>query len=154
MNIEEFKKKKETLAAEMREHGKAALLDGFKALFAESPELQAVRWDQYTPHFNDGDACVFSVNEFNFKIDGLDPEGGDYEDGFHNYVGDYGLSAEEREAIKPARAVFNRIKDLAKALQDNSLEDVYLIAFGDHREVTISRGETELVVETEEYEHD
>lgn len=34
-----------------------------KLFFDECPKVQAVVWSQYTPYFNDGDECVFSVNE-------------------------------------------------------------------------------------------
>ncbi|MFI8976937.1 hypothetical protein ACIGO9_28925 [Nocardia asteroides] len=36
-----------------------ALLDAVLAL----PNVKALRWEQYTPYFNDGDACEFSINE-------------------------------------------------------------------------------------------
>ncbi|UDL15302.1 hypothetical protein SEA_KUDEFRE_73 [Gordonia phage Kudefre] len=36
------------------------------------PEVEAVRWEQYTPYFNDGDACEFGVREASLKFaDGL-----------------------------------------------------------------------------------
>ena len=28
--------------------------------------VHSVRWSQYTPYFNDGDACVFGVNDFEY----------------------------------------------------------------------------------------
>lgn len=31
--------------------------------FEECPKVQAVVWSQYTPYFNDGDECVFGVND-------------------------------------------------------------------------------------------
>lgn len=34
-----------------------------KLFFDECPKVQAVVWSQYTPYFNDGDECVFRVNE-------------------------------------------------------------------------------------------
>lgn len=33
-----------------------------KEVFDASPELGAIIWTQYSPYFNDGDECVFSVN--------------------------------------------------------------------------------------------
>lgn len=35
------------------------LLDAILSL----PNVAAVKWDQYTPYFNDGDPCIFSVQE-------------------------------------------------------------------------------------------
>lgn len=45
------------------------------------PEVEAVRWEQYTPYFNDGDVCEFGVREPRIKFVGEDA-GGDYDDGF------------------------------------------------------------------------
>lgn len=55
-----------------------------KLFFEECPKVQAVVWSQYTPYFNDGDECIFSVNEPYFitknfdRDDLLDPY--EYED--------------------------------------------------------------------------
>lgn len=46
------------------------------------PEVESIKWDQYTPYFNDGDACEFDVREPRFRITGVDDEAGDYEDGY------------------------------------------------------------------------
>ncbi len=34
------------------------------------PKLKAIRFEASTPYFNDGSACVFSVSEFTFKVEG------------------------------------------------------------------------------------
>ena len=43
-----------------------------KLFFEECPKVQAVVWSQYTPYFNDGDECVFRINEPHFIVDGFD----------------------------------------------------------------------------------
>lgn len=43
-----------------------------KLFFEECPKVQAVVWSQYTPYFNDGDECVFSINDPHFIVDGFD----------------------------------------------------------------------------------
>lgn len=45
-----------------------------KLFFDECPKIQAVIWTQYTPYFNDGDECVFSVNEPYFITKNFDRE--------------------------------------------------------------------------------
>ena len=45
-----------------------------KLFFDECPKVQAVVWSQYTPYFNDGDECVFSVNEPCFVTKNFDRE--------------------------------------------------------------------------------
>lgn len=36
----------------------------FKAAFDKG--IKAIRWHQYTPAFNDGEPCVFSVNDYSY----------------------------------------------------------------------------------------
>jgi hypothetical protein len=45
-----------------------------KLFFDECPKVQAVVWSQYTPYFNDGDECIFSVNEPCFVTKNFDRE--------------------------------------------------------------------------------
>lgn len=40
--------------------------------FAEYPEVAEIRWDQYAPHFNDGEPCEFSVYDIMFGCHGFD----------------------------------------------------------------------------------
>jgi hypothetical protein len=151
MNIEQFRQKQAELAKEIAEHGKSALLEGFKALFEAHPGLHAVRWKQYTPYFNDGEPCTFDVHDRRFRAEGLDPEGGDYDDGFHVRFSDYGMTEEQKIESRSARELLDRIKKSASALQGSELESVYLAAFGDHTQITVTR---DLSVEVDEYEHE
>jgi len=43
--------------------------------------VEAVKWDQYTPYFNDGEPCEFSVYDYSVKY-ASDDLSGDGEDGF------------------------------------------------------------------------
>lgn len=42
------------------------LTDGF---FRAYPEVKIIFWTQYTPHWNDGEECVFRVNEIYYSLD-------------------------------------------------------------------------------------
>lgn len=48
--------------------------DVYKTFFELCPDVQAVVWTQYTPYFNDGDECVFNVNQASFIVGGFDSE--------------------------------------------------------------------------------
>jgi hypothetical protein len=48
--------------------GEDALKEAFKELFDKHPRLESVTWVQYTPYFNDGDPCYFSVHDFDASI--------------------------------------------------------------------------------------
>lgn len=45
-----------------------------KLFFDECPKVQAVIWSQYTPYFNDGEECIFSINQPNFVTKNFDRE--------------------------------------------------------------------------------
>lgn len=55
-------------------------------LLLAQPEVEAVRWEGFTPSFNDGDPCVFGVSEPSVKLKGIH-DGGDYGDGFEDGFG-------------------------------------------------------------------
>ncbi len=117
--------------------GKEALGDAFKAVFDAYPEILAVKWAQYTPYFNDGEPCEFSVGEFYVKKDGPEPDGGyDDEDGFCY------LSYSDKTAVTEAVRGLHRTA--------NELEDVFKETFGDHAEVVATREGFGV----EEYSHD
>lgn len=121
---------------EMKQAAKELLPVEFKKRFDEWPEAEAFRWTQYTPYFNDGDACVFSVNQPYVKIG---DERGDQDDGY--------LEAYD---FDPGSVEWNRMKDIEGMLE--SCEDVLEELFGDHCQVTIWRDKNE--AEVEEYSHD
>lgn len=112
--------------------------------------VESVRWEQYTPYFNDGDACEFGANDLNVKFVG-DDTAGDYEDGFldswsigyEGPKGDYPycpdtVSVEQAEAFKAARPTLGRYEDV---LREN---------FGDPAQVTATKDGFSV----EYYEHD
>lgn len=57
---------------EMREAAQEAVKDGTQAIFAEYGDLiEQFGWTQYTPYFNDGEPCEFSMGELSIiaKVD-------------------------------------------------------------------------------------
>lgn len=42
---------------------KTALSLEFKNFFKKYPEIEAIKWSQYTPYFNDGEPCEFGVGD-------------------------------------------------------------------------------------------
>lgn len=101
--------------------------------------VEAVKWEQYTPYFNDGDACVFHPYEARLRpVDG-DEEAGDYSDGFLDDYGD-GLSA----SLKVALGKFNEV------LTSGYYNVLLVKKFGDHAEVTATK--EKFVIDS--YDHD
>lgn len=113
-----------------REVCKSAFCDGIRELIAENPEIQKISWRQYTPYFNDGDECVFSVHEP--YINGFDA---------------YGWNEDDEEADeKPGKELFERVDAFFGLFEESDMK----FTFGDHVRVTA----TAEGIEVEEYSHD
>lgn len=124
------------------------------------PFIVEIGWKQYTPYFNDGDPCTFSINTpwCRTTADAEDADGYDLEYGSgHPTLGDRGpwdskirdfAKASERtpEVLKSAK----RVEALGSAIEGGEFEDVLLEAFGDHAEITVKA--TGITVKY--YEHD
>lgn len=53
----------EKAGKELREEIRKTLDEVLKLFFAANPHVASISWRQYTPYFNDGDACEFSVGD-------------------------------------------------------------------------------------------
>lgn len=127
----------------------------------ECPGVEAVRWNQYTPYFNDGDACTFSIYSAYVKIKGDDEEVGDYGNGFRSTYDLYDYDPEAGDTYETRRK-FNQIGDFPAKMIHDSLSEFegvlesgkhYVVLnekFGDPAQVTATRDGFEV----EFYEHD
>ncbi|MBB3752417.1 hypothetical protein FHT44_004929 [Mycolicibacterium sp. BK634] len=107
----------------------------------EHPQVEAVRWSQFTPSFNDGDPCVFSLGEFYVKLTDGDEEGGENEDGFY---GEYDIN--EHFSTEDASYDSDNNHPIAEILDKElgwqtaeRFDDVLESAFGDPAEITATR---------------
>lgn len=153
--------------AEIAKTGKTAFALVAKKLFEAAPQFTAVKWTQYAPYFNDGDACEFSVHEPSFAIDEetaalvKDPDGffdSDEEDEDGNQfrfvdawsiASDYAWEGVEGGVPK----VFQELKQHANEFHStlNSIEDICKETFGEHNKVIIyANGNVEIT----DYDHD
>ena len=128
-------KKKEYMDA-IEKDGQALLKEEFKSFFTAFPNVLAVKWRQYTPYFNDGDACVFGVGSIEVLIEAVK--------GFNGRSG--WCSSYQIKTKKLSDA----IDEISRGVQ--AIPEIMQQAFGDHAECSIERGSTEIVVE--EFEHD
>lgn len=125
----------------MERESRNAFNDALKEVFEELPWLEALRWEQYTPYFNDGDPCNFMVGEFTLILGDTAPRV--LKDHFEVYRADaFGeiclpwnnktLRAEADVLLAPIDALF-AVKD-----------ELFEAAFGNHVRVTAKRlgGET------------
>jgi len=132
------------------------VLSEMKSLMTRNPLLIGVRWVQFTPHFNDGEPCVFDMYGPEIKFDDsiIPHKEDDHNEGFvdkHYLTKDF---FEERVDIINV----GQIKSLEKAVKEvdqlygylYSMQDQVNAMFGDGYQVTITKDG----VEVEEYSHD
>ncbi len=141
--LDKFLKSKAEFQKNLKDAGGKLLTSLTKDFFNTHPEVLAIRWRQYTPYFNDGDACQFHVDgNVQAKVDvavatAMDPEDADDEDGWWSQ---YSLDSKSQ--------LCKDLQELGNVLEE--LEDALLASFGDHAEVTMTRIEATV----EEYSHD
>lgn len=128
----------------VKDLGEQNLKSAFKELFTKYPDILEIVWEQYTPYFNDGNACVFGVSDPSVKLASkihdatIDTKVGPddrYDD--ERYVEAYHIEDMSMRAD---------VMDIFKLAGDDVMETT----FGDHSSVSATRdGFT-----VEEYDHD
>jgi hypothetical protein len=132
-----------------------------KEFFAKNPAINAVIWTQYTPYFNDGEACLFNVNQPSFtnasgeELD--DVNYGEYEGDDENIwvFEDLEWSMKKhKEKYDPIIASggidIDSCKFLHCVIKSSEMEDIMETMFGEHSRVVATREGFDV----EEYEHD
>jgi len=132
--------------AKMLTESKTVFTEVVKYLFETYPILESFSWDQYTPYFNDGEPCYFSVNTYSVEINDKP------------YICEYHLekalndrlkgiiSVDEYTDLEIKKALSDDIIQLLKTIGNDNLESM----FGDHAKVIVTKDS----VVVEEYDHD
>lgn len=125
--------------------GQKALKETFLSFFTKNPTAEAIRWQQYTPYFNDGDECVFRVGDFTVKIFGITDS--TYREGFfdnYKFLHKYA----EKNGLKDHVNVGTNLIKFNKLFKDQ--DDLLRMIFGDHSQITCTR--EEFIIES--YDHE
>lgn len=153
----------EKLRAQLQAAEKSAakeIMKELKDFVKNNPLIEGFKWNQYTPHFNDGEPCVFGVNgpyiKFDESIHKVDPDD-DYMSGYID-AGDYGnlddkffeskediLNTEEINELK--KSAYNAVELFGHL---SSMETELQTMFGDGVEVIVTKDG----VEVQDYDHD
>jgi hypothetical protein len=165
MGLAEINSMRSEFNKKIREEGEIAIKEEFKSIFESFPRLKAFRWVQYTPHFNDGEPCEFSVHDPLFAVSGLQKEGGpewDHaEDEDEDEEGDITLQFSDKWSFSyygdKSPGAFNlpteeeqaQMKHISSILNDN--EDIMQYVFDDGVQITVYRDGR---VDVNEYDHD
>ena len=153
-----------SLILQLQMTGKAQLEKELIDFFTKCKIITAIKWRQYTPYFNDGDECIFRVQELEYKIlktsipancgcgANLTPK-----DKFCSQCGQAtAYSVNESDWLESYSLNRQKIPGLdvelvgATALKLSSSDDILNILFGDHVEVTA----TVAGILTKPYEHE
>lgn len=100
----------------------------------DNPEVKGVSWTQYTPYFNDGDACIFDVNEFSFYLISDESDFFDYSKGYTTW---YPLEESETPNYQQINKEFDNLCDFLCGID----KELYRTLFGDHVQVIVTRDE-------------
>lgn len=145
---------KEAYDEKLANEGEDAVKELFKEFFDKYPRAEAISWRQYTPYFNDGDPCYFSVHEMTLEMNAgedteedeseeepeePDEDEDDYSDGEYD---SYSLSRSDNPELKKMGEDFGELE----GIPDDVLEHV----FGDHVRITATRDGFSVT----EYSHD
>lgn len=163
--FEKLLKEQNELKQKFQKEGQALFKDAFLEFFDKNPNINAVMWNQYTPYFNDGDECVFSVGGLcftNAKDDGLDDvrSYGEYEgenetiwaaDGTNALTSDRPYYKETQDKVAASGGVdIDSCIFLEKLILDDAMGEILKALFDDHTKIIATRSGFDV----SEYEHD
>lgn len=158
--VEKLLKMKKDYEEACEKQGHAIVKEIVKDLFEKCPEIEAVKWTQYTPYFNDGDKCVFNVHDPEFLISIPIEESkvevaseNEEEDEYDAYEEDWKSPWDFEYENKNKKGKYS--KELIAAIKEFSeihgqMTDVFQICFGDHVQVVCNKKK----IKVEEYSHD
>jgi hypothetical protein len=146
--LNDLKAKMERVRQEMSASGKEALLEAFRDFFEKNPGIVALKWQQYTPYFNDGDTCEFDVYPFSFKPrEGLKIPKNAYADE-DEFVDSQHKIKGHVEGVGLCGA--NLKGEVDTLYEEVVVTDLFHLVFGDHVEcVATPEG-----IDVHQYEHD
>lgn len=147
--IENLAKARRNYEEQLAKLGKGAQKGIAEALAEVLPDGYAIQWTQYTPYFNDGEACTFGVNDPSLRKLSDD----DSEDEDNDPDNDEGItfSSYGSEWNPVVEGVTKKCVRAVKDVWDGIPEDMLEQAFGDHVAVLIRKDGT---FEVSEYSHD
>lgn len=136
------------------------IMDVLKKMMADNPLIVGLKWQQYTPSFNDGEPCVFSISgpfiKFDEKISGAgdndadeEQENGGFLDANYDIDDDFYKKKSDIFNFKEIKELKKTVKDVCAVYSHLEAMDTQLQEmFGDNIEVIVTKDG----VETEDYD--
>ena len=136
-NFAQLVKEIEALKKEASSKFKTYLAEELQRAFAIDESVKSFTWVQFTPYFNDGDPCSFSLHD-------------EIVVNIHQYEGYYYDGVDEMYALGNTHP-HNRAADIAGNIIGSIPDEYFKDAFDDHVQVTAHRDGS---FTTEDYDHD
>ena len=140
--------------------------DIFTSVFDNYPMVEKLQWQQYTPYFNDGEECIFRVNDLCVILDeDLMDDDWYYESAFPLYdsmIRRYGTDEESEWDKERWSNLIKAFGSYEKVIEFNEFfagvsssfegipDDMMKQLFGDHAQVTVTKD----AITVDEYDHD
>ena len=137
--FDELIEKQRALQKEFQTTAQALFKETTKEFFEQNPLVKSIVWTQYTPYFNDGDTCEFSVGcaTFTNATDAENMRWGEY-DGEQEDVWTYGGDCYGNDDV-PAEMNSQLCDSFDSMIQSSEMEDVMEAMFGNHVQVVATR---------------
>lgn len=145
----EFRAERETLSQKIRTMAGAVFAEEAKKLFETNPKLTSFSWTQYTPYFNDGEACEFrAVTDY---ITVTDVDGNEEEELDSWSIRHYTEKGTDWNGNPYTPSELELAGVAACDFLAEFEDEDFLMMFGDHCRVTVHRNGN---IETDDYDHD
>lgn len=153
--LEEYINKYNQIKAELTDVVNSELKAEFSAFFKENPEITALGWTQYAPHFNDGEPCTFSVGSLYFSRDSNVNYDSPFEDDDEDEDGNL-VDCRWESTYSWTNDAYNQhipscVKELVK-LKDSVPDSIMQDVFGDDVKVFITKEEIRIEDYSEQHE--
>lgn len=141
--IESFIEEYNQYRQEFAKKAKAKLKEVLSDFWDKNPAINVIVWTQYAPYFNDGSACIFSVNEPTFS-NCTNPEEfntlswGEYE-GYDENVWAFCEWNVEKRVKNVSGINVESIKLLSRFIQSVAMEDVLRDTLGEDNLIIVTR---------------
>jgi hypothetical protein len=159
MELDEYLKKRGELQQALHQNAQRYTQEFFLQFFMDHPEVQGVRWTQYTPYFNDGEACIFVINDPSYTFDPNPEETLEDPDTEEAsvWLDSWGMNTKYKDepwfkgaGIENLDAISARLNEWEDKF---SAMDLIFEELGDHSRITVMRGDN-ITLNVEDYDHD
>lgn len=161
--FEEMQSEMASVRAKFQKQAQDLFKEITKEVFEKNPVITAIIWTQFTPYFNDGDPCSFSVHEPYFtnandeQMEDIcswgEYEGEDqavFSESSWILGGTSDYAVERRKTMDLQGCDVKSLLAFDKMLLSSEMKDVMLAMFGDHVRVMATRDGFDV----EDHDHD